>query len=134
MIQAYSYNEILVPEDIIKFNNVKLRKGCTTTLNGATTFQFNKSGVYEVNFEISGVSVGEVRLYMTKNGVVEQSTVRTITGTTEALGFSTSITDLVQVPQNNSCRCCDEPTTVKFINAGVNISNADVNVVITKIC
>ena len=40
---------------------------------------------------------------------------------------------LVQVTDNNSCKCCDSPTILQFVNTEV-AWTGDVNVVVTKIC
>lgn len=58
---------------------------------------------------------------------------RSLVDQTITEGFSLPITTLVQVKDNNSCRCCDAPTIIQFVNQGV-AWVGDVNVVVTKLC
>ncbi len=136
MLEAYSRNQtISATTGIVPFNSVTLKKGCTAELNGVSTIQLNKCGVYEVIFNATALATtaGNIVVGMTKNGVTQQQDIRTITGATTSTSVIVPISTLVQVKDNDSCRCCDAPTVLQFINTGV-AWTGDVNVVITKIC
>lgn len=136
MLEAYSKNQTVpATTGITPFNSVTLKKGCTAELNGVSSIQLNKCGVYEVIFNATALATtaGDITVEMTKNGVAQPQATRTITGATVATSVNVPISTLVQVTDNNSCRCCDTPTILQFINTGV-AWTGDVNVVVTKIC
>lgn len=136
MLEAYSKNQTIpATTGIIPFNSVTLKKGCTAELNGVSSIQLNKCGVYEISLDVTGLAstAGTVSIAMTKNGIAQPQATRSLDGQTTTEGFSTSITTLVQVTDTNSCKCCDAPTTVQFVNTGVEFVG-DVDVVVTKIC
>ena len=135
MLEAYSKSQTVATNGIIPFTSVSLKKGCTVELNGTSTIQLNKCGVYEVIFNATALAstAGNISIAMTKNGVVQSQATRTITGATTTTSEDVSIATLVQVKDNNSCDCCDSPTILQFVNNGVGIV-ADFNVAVTKIC
>ena len=136
MLEAYSRSQAVpATTGIVPFNSVSLKKGCTAELNGVTSVQLNKCGVYEVIFTVTGLATtaGNVTIGMTKNGTAQPQATRTVTGATVATSFSLQIPTLVQVKDNNSCRCCDAPTVLQFVNSGV-AWTGDVDVVVTKVC
>ena len=135
MLEAYSVNLNVGENVAIPLNNVHISKGCTAVLSAPATIQLNKSGVYCVSLDASGEAqaAGDIVSQMTKNGVLQpqaQSTATGVTGEIDTLGFKT----LVQVSTNNSCRCCDSPTVLQFMNTGVETTYTNVNVVVTKVC
>ena len=132
MLEAYSKNQT---SGVIPFNSVTLKKGCTAELTGTNTIQLNKCGVYEVLFNATALATtaGNITVSMTKNGVTQPQATRTITGATVATSVNVPISTLVQVTDNNSCKCCDSPTILQFVNTGV-AWTGDVDVVVTKIC
>lgn len=136
MLEAYSKNQTIpATTGILPFNSITLKKGCTAELNGVSSIQLNKCGVYEITLNINGLAstAGDVTVAMTKNGVAQPQATRSLVDQTITEGFSLPITTLVQVKDNNSCRCCDAPTTIQFINQGV-AWVGDVDVVVTKLC
>lgn len=136
MLEAYSKNQtITATTGIIPFDSVTLKKGCTAQLNGVSSIQLNKCGVYEIIFNATALATtaGNITVEMTKNGVAQTQATRTITGATVATSVNVPIATLVQVTDNNSCRCCDTPTILQFINTGV-AWTGDIDVVVTKIC
>lgn len=136
MLEAYSKNQTVpATTGITPFNSVTLKKGCTAELNGVSSIQLNKCGVYEVIFNATALATtaGNITVEMTKNGVTQPQATRTITGATIATSVNVPISTLVQVTDNNSCKCCDSPTILQFVNTGV-AWTGDVNVVVTKIC
>lgn len=116
-------------------SSVTLKKGCTAELNGVSSIQLNKCGVYEITLNANGLAstAGDVTVVMTKNGVAQPQATRSLVGQTTTEGFSLPITTLVQVQDNDSCRCCDAPTIIQFLNQGV-AWVGDVDVVVTKLC
>lgn len=123
MLQAYSLNQAVGANASIPFNNVSIKKGCTAQLQGVSSIELNKAGVYMVSFDGVAGTATTVQLY--KDGVALPQAQST--GTT--LGFTT----LVQVPQNNMCNCATSPTVLRVNNltAGT-FTNA--NIVVTKVC
>ena len=136
MLEAYSKNQTIpATTGILPFNSVTLKKGCTAELNGVSSVQLNKCGVYQVTLNVTGLAstAGTVTIGMTKNGANQPQATRSLAGQTVAAGFSLPITTLVQVKDSDSCRCCDAPTILQFVNTGVAFVG-DVDVVVTKIC
>lgn len=136
MLEAYSKNQTIpATSGVIPFNSVTLKKGCTAELTGTNTIQLNKCGVYEVLFNANALATtaGNITVSMTKNGVTQPQATRTITGATTTTSVNVPISTLVQVTDNNSCKCCDSPTILQFVNTGV-AWTGDVDVVVTKIC
>lgn len=136
MLEAYSKNQTIpATSGVIPFDSVTLKKGCTAELTGTNTIQLNKCGVYEVLFNATALATaaGNITVGMTKNGVTQPQATRTITGATVATSVNVPISTLVQVTDNNSCKCCDSPTILQFVNTGV-AWTGDVDVVVTKIC
>lgn len=123
MLETYSTNVAVEASSAIPFNNASLKKGCTSVLNGASTIQLNKCGVYMVSFDATAEASTTVQLY--KNGVAQPQAQSTGT----SLGFVT----LVQVTDNNTCCPCSSATNLQLINTtATTLTNA--NVVVTKIC
>nr|DAG56990.1 MAG TPA: hypothetical protein [Caudoviricetes sp.] len=136
MLEAYSKNQTIpATTGILPFNSITLKKGCTAELNGVSSIQLNKCGVYEITLNINGLAstAGAVTVAMTKNGVPQPQATRSLVGQTTTEGFSLPITTLVQVKDNDSCRCCDAPTIIQFLNQDV-AWVGDVDVVVTKLC
>lgn len=136
MLEIYSKNQTIAPTTgIIPFTSTALKKGCTSELFGTNTIHLNKCGVYEIIFEgeyVAGTA-GDINIQMTKNGTVQQQSNRTVIGASITESKSVSICTLVQVKDNNTCRCCDSPTVIQFVNTGVGIVG-DSNLTITKLC
>lgn len=125
MLEAYSLNVTVPASSAIPFANVTVNKGCTACLNGSSSIELNKCGVYMVSCDASSAATTTIQLF--KDGVAQPQA--------QATGVSPSFSTLVQVPQNNSCCPCSEPTTVQIRNGGTasaTLTNA--NVVVTKIC
>ncbi len=135
MLEAYSQNVTVLTNTAIPFNSTSIQKGCTAVKSGSTTIQLNKCGVYmvEVDGSATATADGNVSIQLRKNGTLQPQAISTATGTTTTVvpvGFTT----LVQVSENNSCRCYDSPTVLTIDNVGVGATFNQVNVVVTKIC
>lgn len=122
MIQAYSQNITVNAMQAIPFNSVSIQKGCTATQNGATTFNLNKCGVYEVTCGVSAAATETIQLY--KDGVPVAEARRT--------GNSPNFVTLVQVDHNNSCCACDSPVIIQVVSVTA-ATLADASITITKL-
>ena len=136
MLQVYSDNLAVAANSAFPFNNVVMDKGCAETLSAPATIQLNQRGVYLV--EMDGFATPEaatevsVQLYV--NGVAQSQAISSFVPAsvtdTRTFGFKT----FVRVLENNcNCNCLTSPTTLQFMNGETEISEAHINVVITKI-
>ena len=125
MLEAYSLNVTVPADSAIPFNNVTLEKGCTAKLNGVSTIELNKCGVYMVEVDASSSAASTIQLF--KDGVAQPQA--------QSTGTSPSFTTLVQVSENNTRCCCTSPTNLQVKNAGdASATLTNVNVVVTKVC
>ena len=136
MLQVYSDNLAVTANAVFPFNNVVVDKGCAENLSAPATIQLNQRGVYLV--EMDGFATPEaatavsVQLYV--NGVAQPQAISTFVPAsvtdTRTFGFKT----FVRVLENNcNCNCLTSPTTLQFMNGETEVSDAHINVVITKI-
>lgn len=135
MLEGYSTEIAVETNSAIPFNNVTISKGTTAVFAGPATIQFNKCGVYSVQFSgsASPSADGDVTVQLSKNGVLQPQALSTFTGTTaddDTLSFST----LVQVRENNTNCCCSSPTTIQCINTGEASTFTIAKIDVTKIC
>ena len=136
MLQVYSDNLTLEANTAFTFNNVVMDKGCAETLNAPSTIQLNQRGIYLVEMDGSAlpdaVAGCSVQLYV--NGVAQPQAITTFSSSAvtsaAAFGFKT----FVRVLENNCpCNALTSPTTLQFINGDTALTDAHINVVITKI-
>lgn len=136
MLQAYSSNLAVEANSVFPFNNVVVDKGCAEALSAPATIQLNKMGIYLV--EMDGFATPdvatEVSVQLLVNGVAQPQAISSFVpaSITDArtFGFKT----FVRVLENNcNCNCLTSPTTLQFMNGTTAISDAHINVVITKI-
>ena len=136
MLQVYSNNLTVEANTVFPFNNVVMDKGCGEILSAPATIQLNKAGIYLVEMDgfamPDAVTETSVQLYV--NGVAQPQAISTFTGpaitSSTTFGFKT----FVRVMENNcSCNCLTSPTTLQFMNGATALSDAHINVVITKI-
>lgn len=135
MLEAYSTNQTILTGGILPFNSTSVAKGCTATLNGVSTIELNKSGVYEVILNIDALpsAAGNLIINMLKNNVIQQQALINVPSVATN-GISATVATLVSVRDDNSCKCNCSPTSLQFVNTGVGLEQAKVNVVITKLC
>ena len=136
MLQAYSSDLDVVANAAFPFNNVTLDKGCSETLSAPASIQLNKRGVYLV--EVDGfatpadATLVTAQLYV--NGIAQPQAISSFTGvaaTANTFGFKT----FVQVAENNcQCNCFSSPTVLQVINGITALTDAHINIVVTKIC
>ena len=136
MLQVYSDNLAVAASTVYPFNNVVMDKGCAEQLSAPATIQLNKQGVYLV--EMDGYATPDaataVSIQLMINGVAQPQAITSFTPAsitdTRTFGFKT----FVRVLENNcQCNCLTAPTTLQFMNGETAVSDAHVNVVITKI-
>lgn len=136
MLQVYSDNLSVAAETAFPFNNVVIDKGCAESLSAPATIQLNQRGVYLI--EVDGYATPDattnvtIQLYI--NGVAQPQAKSSFMGTavtaTDTFGFKT----LVRVTENNCpCNCLASPTILQIMNLETSLSDAHINVVVTKI-
>jgi hypothetical protein len=136
MLQVYSSNLTVDANAVFPFNNVVMDKGCGETLSAPATIQLNKAGVYLVEMDgfATPDAATEVSVQLVVNGVAQPQAISSFVPAsvtdTRTFGFKT----FVRVLENNCpCNCLTSPTTLQFINSDTGVSEAHINVVITKI-
>lgn len=138
MLETYGKNVAVVTNQSIPFNSVSIQKGCTAIKTSVDTIQLNKCGVYMVEFDcsgsITGATAGTISVQLAKDGVLQPQAFTSSTPTANTDIRSMSFQTLVQVKENNSCRCCDSPTVITLVNTGLDATYTQVNATVTKIC
>lgn len=136
MLQVYSDNLAVTANTALAFNNVVIDKGCGESLSAPATIQLNQRGIYLVEMDgfATPDAVTEVTIQLFVNGVAQPQAISSFMPAsitdTRTFGFKT----FVRVLENNcQCNCFTSPTTLQFINGNTAISDAHINVVITKI-
>ena len=136
MLQVYSSNLAVDANAVFPFNNVVVDKGCGETLSAPATIQLNKQGVYLVEMDgfATPDAATEVSIQLYVNGVAQPQAITSFVPAavtdTRTFGFKT----FVRVLENNcQCNCLTSPTTLQFMNGTTALSEAHINVVITKI-
>lgn len=135
MLQAYSSNLSVAANAAFPFNNVTVDKGCAETLSAPASIQLNQRGVYlvEVDGFGTGAAAGENIIQLNVNGVALPQAITSFTTATTTIsnfGFKT----FVQVAENNCpCNCTSSPTVLQLVNGEQALTEAHVNIVVTKI-
>lgn len=136
MLQVYSSNLAVDANAMFPFNNVVMDKGCGEVLSAPATIQLNKAGVYLVEMDgfATPDAATEVSVQLVVNGVAQPQAISTFVPAaitdTRTFGFKT----FVRVLENNCrCNCLTSPTTLQFVNGDTALSDAHINVVVTKI-
>lgn len=136
MLQIYSNNLTVAANTVFPFNNVVLDKGCAEVLSAPATIQLNQRGVYLVEMDgfATPEAATEVSVQLIVNGVPQPQAISSFVPAsvtdTRTFGFKT----FVRVLENNcNCNCLTSPTTLQFMNGSTEISDAHINVVVTKI-
>ena len=136
MLQVYSSNLTVDANTVFPFNNIVIDKGCAETLSAPATIQLNKAGIYLVEMDgfATPDATTEVSVQLYVNGVAQSQAISSFMGTavtaTDTFGFKT----FVRVTENNCpCNCLTAPTTLQFMNGATALTDAHINVAITKI-
>ncbi len=135
MLQAYSSNLIVPANTVFPFNNVVIDKGCAEALSAPASIQLNQRGVYLIEVDGYGTSVtaGIDTIQLSVNGVAQPQALSSSSIT--AAGVSNfSFKTFVQVTTSNcSCNCITSPTIIQVLNGELDLTDAHLNIVITKI-
>ena len=136
MLQVYSDNLAVAANTVFPFNNVVIDKGCAESLSAPATIQLNQRGIYLVEMDgfATPDAATEVSVQLVVNGVTQPQAISSFVPAavtdTRTFGFKT----FVRVQQNNCpCNCLTSPTTLQLMNGATALSDAHINVVITKI-
>ena len=136
MLQAYSSNLSMTANTAFPFNNVIVDKGCAEKLAAPASIQLNQRGVYlvEVDGYGTGAAAGDNTAQLVVNGVAQPQAISTYTtaaADVSNFGFKT----FVQVTTNNcNCNCISSPTVLQVLNGEGALTDAHINIVVTKIC
>lgn len=136
MLQAYSSNLTMAADTAFPLNNIVVDKGCAEKLTAPATIELEKKGVYlvEVDGYATPAAATLVSAQLFVNGVAQPQAISSFTGvaaTVDTFGFKT----FVQVSENNcNCNCCSSPTVLQIRNGATALTDAHINVVVTKIC
>lgn len=138
MIQVYSSNLNIAADAVYPLNNVTLKKGCSVVLSGPSTLQLNSRGVYLIQYDgfaAPNAETGTVSTQLYINGVAQPEAISSFeatgVGDTQAMHFETC----VQVANNNcNCNLTSSPTILQFFNTGIEVDDAHINVIVTKLC
>lgn len=135
MLQAYSSNLTVAANAAYSFNNVTVDKGCAERLSGPSSIELNKQGVYLV--EVDGFGTADaatlVSTQLFVNGVAQPQAISSFTGVSAAVG-AFNFKTLVQVENNNCpCNCTTSPTVLQVRNGATALTDAHINVIVTKI-
>lgn len=136
MIQGYSSNLEVAAGAVYPINNVTLKKGCSVVQSGAAAFQLNQRGVYLIHYDGYATSTvgGTVSTQLYINGVAQPEAISTFEAADVASAGSLQFETCVQVANNNcNCNMTSSPTVIQFMNNGIAVEDAHINVVITKI-
>ena len=135
MLQAYSSDLDVAANAAFPFNNITIDKGCGEALSAPASIQLNQRGVYLV--EVDGfatptaATLVSAQLYV--NSVAQPQAISSFTGvaaTVDTFGFKT----FVQVSENNCpCNCISSPTVLQVRNGATALTDAHINIVVTKI-
>ena len=111
-------------------------KGNAENLSAPATIQLNQRGIYLVEMDgyATPDAATQVDVQLIVNGVAQPQAISSFVpaSITDArtFGFKT----FVRVTENNCpCNCVASPTTLQFMNGATAVSDAHINVVITKI-
>lgn len=136
MLQAYSTNLTVAASAAFPFNNVTVDKGCAENLSAPASIQLNKRGVYlvEVDGFGTGGAAGTGTVQLNVNGIAQPQAISSFAaaaGDVSNFGFKT----FVQVAENNCpCNCVSSPTILQIVNGETDLTEAHINIVVTKIC
>lgn len=104
-------------------------------LNGVSSIQFYRCGVYAVTFDFEGTPTdggnAEVALY--KDGVIQNQATINLPLVASTLSVSGYRKTYIQVPYTKTQCKCSIPTTISFENLGVGLADADFHVTIERV-
>ena len=136
MLQVYSHDLTVDANTVFPFNNVVMDKGCGEALSAPATIQLNKAGIYLVEMDgfATPDAATEVTVQLYVNGVAQPQAISSFVPAAITDTRTFSFKTFVRVQENNcKCNCLTAPTTLQFMNGTTALSDAHINVVVTKI-
>lgn len=135
MLEAFSTNQTIPQNGAIPLNSVALSECDGIKLNGVSSIQFYRCGVYAVSFDFEGTPSegGALQIALKKDGVIQDQSTINLPLVATTVSASGSRKTYVQVPFNKSQCKCSVPTTISFENLGVGLTNADFHVTIERV-
>lgn len=136
MLEVYSTNTTAAAGAPIALSNVSLLKGTSTQLQGVSSIQINKCGVYEVSVSATATAdtAGAIIIQLRKDGVLQPQALTSTTAADITSQHTLGFTTLVQVTHDNYSNCiCSTPTIIDFVNTGVETTYNHINVTVVRI-
>ena len=136
MLEVYSNNVVVAADAAIPLNNVSLDKGESSKLQGVSTIQLNKCGIYEITMSatVTAGSAAAISIQLEKDGVLQPQAIVETTAADATSMYALGFTTLVQVNHNNMPNCpCSSPTNIEFINTGINATYNHINVTVVRV-
>ncbi len=135
MLEAFSTNQTVLQNGTIPLNSVSLSECDGIKLNGVSSIQFYRCGVYAVSFDFEGTPSegGALEIAIKKDGVTQNQSTINLPLVATTLSVSGSRKTYIQVPFTKSQCKCSIPTTISFENLGVGLTNADFHVTIQRV-
>ena len=136
MLQAYSSNLTVAAGAAFPFNNIVVDKGCAEALSAPASIQLNKRGVYLVEIDGFGTGgdAGTGSIQLSVNGVAQPQAISSYAAAAADVS-NFGLKTFVQVTENNCpCNCVSSPTVLQVVNGEINLTEAHINIVVTKIC
>lgn len=135
MLQAYSSNISVTANTAFPFNNVAIDKGCGETLSAPSSIQLNQRGVYlvEVDGFGTGAAAGANTIQLMVNGVAQPQAISSYTADAAAISSFGFKTFVPVTTTNCPCNCVVGPTVLQIMNGAISLTDAHINVVVTKI-
>ena len=136
MLDIYSNNVTVAEQSPIPFNSTNVDKGCGITRPGTVTIQFNKCGVYKVDFHATAVAgtAGTITVQLRKNGILQPQTLTSQTAADTTSSYTLGFSTLIQVDRNNcKCNMCSIPVTIDVFNASTIPVTLDAGIVVTPV-
>ena len=136
MLEVYSKNIIAAAGSPIALNNVALYKGTSSQLQGVSTIQLNKCGIYEITVSATATAnaAGEISIQLEKDDVLQPQAFAGTTAADTTSSHSLGFTTLVQVTHNNNCNCvCSTPTNIEIINTGIETTFNSITVTVVRV-
>lgn len=136
MLEVYSTNTTAAAGAPIALSNVSLLKGTSTQLQGVSSIQINKCGVYEVSVSATATAdtAGAIIIQLRKDGVLQPQALTSTTAADITSQHALEFTTLVQVTHDNYSNCiCSTPTIIDFVNTGVETTYNHINVTVVRI-
>lgn len=136
MLQVYSTNIDINANSAIPFNNIVIDKGRAEVLAAPASIELNQRGIYMIKIDGFGTGAaagtGVIQLY-SNNVALPQGQTQFTTAAGDVINFGFNC--LIQVPQNNcQCNCYSAPTVLQLRAGEQNLTDAYVNVIVTKLC